>query len=142
MATEREERVRVERAGDFERKQRVVEYAPSLQVVLVSRISQLIWLIAGIVDGLLVFRFILKLVAADPSSGFANFVYSITNPLVAPFGGIVALPPTQTGSVFDFAALFAIAVYTIVAVVIIQLLRILFASAGGTKQVTTIERRN
>lgn len=142
MATEREERVRVERAGDFERKQRVVEYAPSMQVVLVSRISQLLWLMAGIVDGLLVFRFILKLVAADPGSGFANFVYSLTNVLVAPFGGIISLPPAQNGSIIDFAALFAILVYTVVAVVVIQLLRILFASAGGTKQVTTIERRS
>jgi hypothetical protein len=140
MASERQEQVRIERNDGFERRQKVVAHAPSTRTVLVSRVSKLIWLIASVINVLLALRFVLKLIAANPGNPFTDFMYSVTGFLVGPFVGIVNTPVAQSGATVDVAALFAMVVYTILALVIVQLIRILFASSGGTKAVTTVER--
>ncbi len=140
MSTERQEQVKIERDANYERRQRVVAYAPSTRVVLVSRISKLIWLFVGIIDVLLTLRFVLKLIAANPGNGFADFIYGLTNAMVAPFIGLVNTPVSASGSMVELASIFAMVVYTLVAVIIVQLLRILFASTGSRKAVTTVEK--
>src|SRR5581483_4500799 len=50
--------------------------------VLVARI---IWFIAGVLLVLLAFRFVLALLGANASNGFANFIYTTSHPFVAPF---------------------------------------------------------
>jgi uncharacterized protein YggT (Ycf19 family) len=142
MTSERRERVQVERDEGFERSRKVIAYSPSLRVVLLSRVSQLIWLIAAVIDVLVALRFALKLIAANPASSFASFIYSITDILVGPFTGLVRTPTTQNGMVFDVASLFAVVVYTLLAFIIVQLLHILFGGTGSTRRVTTFERRN
>lgn len=142
MSTERHEQVKVERGEGFERQQRVVAFEPSTRVILVSRISKFIWWLVGIVDVLITFRFILKMIAANPSNGFANFIYGLTDFMVSPFLGLVNTPVGQDGSMIEIGSLFAIVFYTVVAWVIVQLLRILFAGTGGSRQVTTVERHD
>ena len=77
------------------------------------RVSQLVWLVFGVVIGLIAIRFVLLLLGANPDAGFTSFVYGVTNPLVAPFEGIFGAPDLETG-VFDPASLVAIAVYALV----------------------------
>jgi uncharacterized protein YggT (Ycf19 family) len=140
MSTERHEQVKVERGDGFERRQRVVAFEPSTRVVLVSRISKFIWWLVGIIDVLITFRFVLKMIAANPSNGFANFIYGLTDPLVFPFIGLVNTPVGADGATVEIGSLFAIVFYTVVAWIIVQLLRILFAGTGSSRQVTTVER--
>ena len=142
MSTERHEEVKVERGDGFERRQRVVAFEPSTRVILVSRISKFIWLLAGIIDVLITFRFILKMIAANPNNGFANFIFGLTNMLVSPFLGLVNTPVGADGLTVEIGSLFAIVFYTIVAAIIVQLLRIVFAGTGGSRQVTTVERHD
>jgi YggT family protein len=142
MSTERHEQVKVERGDGFERRQRVVAFEPSTRVILVSRISKFIWLLTGILDVLIAFRFVLKMIAANPGNGFADFIYGLTNFFVSPFLGLVNTPVGADGSMVEIGSLFAIVFYTLVAAVIIQLMRILFAGTGGSKQVTTVERHD
>lgn len=140
MASERKEQVRVVKDGGYERRQRVVEVAPSTQDVLVARISKLLWLLAAIVTALLAFRFGLKLIAANPANGFVNFMYSITDVLVAPFNGIVNTPAYTGGTIIDIAALIAMLVYILAAWALVALIRILFTSTQRRRRVTTVER--
>lgn len=139
MANEVHEDVHVVRDVGYERRQRVVESAPSTQQVLVSRISKFIWLVAGVVALLIAFRFILKLIAANPASGFASFIYGITDVLVAPFMGLTATPAAGS-AVVDIAAVFALVVYILVAWIIVRLFRILFTEPNSRRRVTTYER--
>jgi uncharacterized protein YggT (Ycf19 family) len=77
-----------------------------------------IWLLLGIVEVVLAFRFVLKLFGANPNSGFVEFVYAITGPLTAPFRGIFSSPTAQgdvTTSVFETSTVVAIIVYAIIA---------------------------
>lgn len=81
---------------------------------------QIVWYVLGLIEVVLAFRFVLKLLAANPSAGFSNFIYSITSMLTAPFRAVS--PNLQVaGSVFEWTTLLAMAVYWIVAFGIIKL---------------------
>lgn len=96
-----------------ERRVRPVEsdatYAPSWRG---WRASQIVYTIGGIVEALILIRLVLELLAANPGAEFTNLVYSITDPLVAPFQGVFPSPQTH-GSVLDLAAVLAIIVYAL-----------------------------
>ena len=81
---------------------------------IASKVSQAIYLIFGIVEALLVIRFVLKLLGATPEAGFASFVYRVSTPLVAPFVGLFGTPQLN-GMVLELEALVAIIVYGLVA---------------------------
>jgi hypothetical protein len=76
------------------------------------RVSQLVFLVFGVAIALIAIRFVLLLLGANPEAGFTDFVYGVTNPLVAPFEGIFGAPDLETG-VFDPASLVAIVVYAL-----------------------------
>jgi len=66
--------------------------------------------IYGLVAALLGLRFVFRLLDANVT-GFVDFLYSITEPLIAPFEYIFNNPEAGNGSVFDSAALLAILIY-------------------------------
>jgi uncharacterized protein YggT (Ycf19 family) len=140
MTIERQERVQEVRDGDYARRQRVVETTPDTRSVVVSRVTQLLWLITAIIVGLITFRFGLKLIGANPVNGFVSVMYSITDFFVGPFNTIVGTPAFNNGSILDTASLFAIVVYLLAAWGLVTLFRILFAPSGGTRRVSTFER--
>src|SRR5581483_4620095 len=49
------------------------------------RLTQLVYWVFGLVEGLIAIRLILKALGANQAAGFAQFIYSITAALVAPF---------------------------------------------------------
>jgi hypothetical protein len=140
MATEHKENVQIVQDRGLERRQEVVENRPSLQQVLVSRFTQLIWFIVAVIAILMGCRFVLMLVAANPENGFARLVYSITGTLVSPFIGLVDSPTFDSGAVLDIPSLFALAVYPLVGWGIVQLVHILFASRGGIRRTRSVRR--
>ena len=75
---------------------------------------QIVYLIAGIIDTLLVIRLVLKLLAANPAAGFTTLIYGVTNPFVALFEGVFSNAQNR-GNVLDLAALLAIIVYGLLA---------------------------
>jgi uncharacterized protein YggT (Ycf19 family) len=70
-----------------------------------------IWYLVGLVDLLLALRIVFKLLGAR-AVGFADLLYGITDPLIAPFRGIFASPQIE-GAYFDTASLVAIIVYAL-----------------------------
>jgi len=87
-----------------------------------------IYLIFGILEVLLAFRFVLKLLGANPSSGFVDFVYNLSSIFVAPFAGIFNTSTAAgavTTSVFEPATLVALIVYALVAWGIVALIRVI-----------------
>ena len=88
----------------------------------IFRISEFIWAVLGIIELLLGFRIALKILGADPTSGFANIIYSISYPLAAPFSGILQTNAGTGGSVFEWSTIIAAIVYAVIAVVLVHLL--------------------
>lgn len=88
----------------------------------------LVYFLFGVLDILLVFRFILKLTGANPSTGFVQFIYGTTQIFIAPFRGIFPAATTQgavTTAVFEPQTLVAVAVYGALAWGIVSLVGIL-----------------
>jgi uncharacterized membrane protein len=76
-----------------------------------------IWLLLGILEVLLLFRFVLKLFGANPGSGFVEFVYTISGIFVAPFQAIFSTPTAEGDivvSVFETGTVVAMVVYALV----------------------------
>lgn len=140
MATEHKQRTRIVRTRNSVQRQRVDEYTPTTRSIVVSRITQLLWLIAAVIVSLIAVRFALMLLGANPANGFASFIMSVTNVLVAPFIGITATPAFTGGSQVDIAALIAIVVYLLATWVIVTLFRIIFADTNSVRHVSTVER--
>lgn len=89
-----------------------------------ARISQVVDYIFYIIYGLLAIRLLLALFAAKQSAGFVQFINSITNPLYAPFRGIVPSPTAEGGFTLALPIIIAIVVYLLVHLAINGLLRI------------------
>jgi hypothetical protein len=82
--------------------------------------TQIVWYIVGVVEVLLGFRFILKLLAANPAAGFTTFIYGITEPFAAPFLNVFRIPRVE-GSILEWTTLLAMLVYLLIAWAIIKL---------------------
>jgi len=79
------------------------------------RVQQMIYWIFGLIEGLVAIRFVLKALGANPNAGFAEFIYGITAPLIAPFVGLFGTPSPVQGSVLELHSIVAIIVYALLA---------------------------
>ena len=103
----------------------------ALRVFIISeetlrRLTGLIQLSFGVLNGLIGLRFMLKLMAANPANPFASLVYFVTTPFLWMFQDLTRTP-TFEGIEIEFFALIAIMVYALIGWVIIQLMWILFS---------------
>jgi len=90
-------------------------------------IEYLIYFLFGILEVLLAFRLIFKLMGASNSSAFVGLIYSLTGIFILPFEGIFRRGFTQgleTTSVLEPSTLVAIIVYAVLAWGIVKLVRI------------------
>lgn len=77
--------------------------------------ARAVYLVSGIINALLAVRFLLALLGANPTNAFADFIYSVTKPLVAPFFGLFNYQTVYGEVRFEFETLIAIAVYSLIA---------------------------
>jgi hypothetical protein len=77
--------------------------------------ARVIWFIAGVINTLLVLRFVFVLLGANAGNGFVNFIYSVSHPFAAPFFGIFGYSTHYGVSRFESSTIVAILVYTLVA---------------------------
>lgn len=78
-------------------------------------LTNLIWFICGVVLVLLAFRFVLALLGANSANWFANFIYSVSHPFVAPFFGLFSYDYQYGISRFEAYTLVAMLVYVVIA---------------------------
>lgn len=122
---ERHERVEVVRDRAGERRERVVEDVGAERRTQLGKAAQFIWLVAGVVEGLIGLRFMLKLIAANPNAPFAQLIYGFTDLFLWPFQGLTATPAAN-GMVLEISSLIAMVVYAILAWVFVKLLYLIF----------------
>ena len=82
--------------------------------------TQIVWYLVGLIEVLLAFRFVLKLLAANPAAGFTNFIYAVSYIFAAPFLAVFRTTKVE-GSIFEWTTLLAMAVYLLVAWGIVRL---------------------
>ena len=99
---------------------------------IVSRVSpgrraiEIIYLVFGIVNGLLAVRLILKMLGTNPDAPFSSFVYGLTDFFLGPFKAL--LPATVSGrSIFEPTVLIAIIIYALLAWVLAKIVLIAYS---------------
>ena len=73
-------------------------------------ITRVIYWLLGVLEGLLAFRLVLKLLGANTSSSFFTFIYNVTRIFIAPFTGM--FKPVEAG--FETSTLVAMLVYALI----------------------------
>ena len=111
-------------AGAVDRTESVAYDPYANKRVAAYRVVQLVYLVFGLIEGLIAIRFVLKALGANPSAGFAQLIYAITAPLVAPFYGLFGNPTAQ-GSVLEVHSIVALIVYALLAWLVVRLTWIL-----------------
>lgn len=103
------------------------------------RSTQGVWYVLSVIEGLLLIRFVLQLLQANPEAGFTSFIYSVSNIFVLPFVAVFRDMVVEA-SVFEWTTLLAMFVYWLVAIAIVQLLVMSKSvSAGEADQKLTNE---
>ena len=121
----------VQRAGYVPPEQPVQPVRPARPVMASNgyrtnngyRAAQIVYLILGILETLLLIRFLLKLLAANPDAGFSSLIYGITGPFVALFQDVFATPQSR-GSVLELSTILAMIVYALIAWGIVKVIAI------------------
>jgi hypothetical protein len=97
------------------------------------RATEVIYLVFGIIDALLLIRLVLKLLGANAHAGFASFTYGVTDFFLAPFHGL--LPTYVSGqTVFELSLVFAILIYSLIALALVQLVSITLSRSVTVSQ--------
>jgi uncharacterized protein YggT (Ycf19 family) len=89
-----------------------IRMGPSTGARATQKVIQAIELVKDIAEALLILRIVLIFLAADPAAGFANVVYGLSSPLVAPFHGLFPEVVIAQGEV-DLAAIIAMMAYAL-----------------------------
>jgi len=117
--------------------------AQTEQRAFIVRLTELVWLLFGILEALIGLRVFLKLIAANPNNPFAALVYNASTLFVWPFSGLTVTPAAE-GMVLDIPSVIAMLVYALVAWVIVRLIWIVLDRAGESTVVseTTVTRES
>lgn len=123
--TDEYEEIHVVDHGDHVHEQRVVQNIGAEARAFALRFSSLIWLVFGLLIGLIALRVFLKFIAANPLSPFAGMVYAATDIFLWPFTGLTAIPSVGP-MVLEIPAIIAMFVYALVAWVIVRIIWFIF----------------
>jgi len=85
---------------------------------------KILWYILGIIEVLLIFRTILKVLGADPNSGFTYLIYTLSAPFAVPFQGILQIR-YEGVHVFEWTTFIAMIVYVVIVYGLIQLFQLI-----------------
>jgi len=91
---------------------------------IIFRTHQIVWYVLGIIEFLLVFRVTLKILGANPLSGFTSLIYTLSDPLALPFAGIFGVTATPQGNYFEWSTIVAAIVYALIASGLVGLMQL------------------
>jgi uncharacterized protein YggT (Ycf19 family) len=125
--------------SNFERQQELRRQQEALQLrqeeqrlELARRATTSNWIInsiyffVGLLEILLGLRFLLRVLGANTDNTFAQVIYNLSDPFVAPFSTLFVSPVTGGGAnIFDVNVLIAIVVYALLGWLAVWLVRLL-----------------
>ena len=101
------------------------------------KLTQAIYLVFGVIEVLLLIRFALKALGANAETGFAQLIYAITGPLVAPFLGLFGTPTPTGDAVLEPYTLLAMVVYAAVGWLLARVVWLLFGETRSSSVART-----
>ena len=111
-AVDRREETMVTRHPGYIATEQVVRDVAAERRMGWYQFHRIMWSLLAFLEILLAFRILLRLIGANPESGFAILLYGVTGVFVAPFNGLVATPSFD-GWALEVSTLIAMAVYAL-----------------------------
>ena len=96
------------------------------------KVTQVIWLLLGILESALALRFLFKLIGVNPANPFASILYGFTDLFVAPFASLTGAPAAE-GMVFEFSTLIAMIVYALIFYALERIVFVIFYRESGVR---------
>ncbi len=124
-------------ASGAARQVRVVENRSTSQKL--AKVSRGVWMVTMATQFLLLFRFLLRLLEANPGNPFARLIFSLSDAVLIPFRNLVRNPELG-GIVLDAEAIIAALAYLVLAWLVVEALWVLFY--GQRRKVVIEEKRN
>ena len=87
------------------------------------KVRKVVYFILGVFEVLFAFRLVFKLLGANPDSGFASIIYTVSGVFLAPFNAIFGTVKSQT-SVLEYSTIVGMFVYALVAYGIVKVFEI------------------
>ena len=116
------------------------------QRIFSFKVTQLIWLLLGILEALIALRVGLKLIGANPDSPIVALIYGFTYLFLFPFEGLVASPTAGSSMVLELSSMFAMLIYGLIAWAVERAVWLIFyrprGSVVGVTETTTNEQHN
>ncbi|MBI5952415.1 MAG: YggT family protein [Chloroflexi bacterium] len=100
------------------------------QRILTCKITQLIWLMLGILEALIALRIGLKLIGANSGSPIVALIYGFTDLFLFPFAGMTATPAAG-GMVLELSSFFAMVIYALIGWAVERVVWLLFYRPRG-----------
>ena len=89
------------------------------------RAYETIYVLFAIIVGAIFIRVLLKVLGANTAVAFTQFMYGVTDPLLAPFRGL--LPTFASGrAILESSSLFAILIYGLIGIALARLVSLMF----------------
>jgi len=106
------------------------------QRIFTFKATQLVWLVFGILEVLILLRIMLKALGANAASPIAAFIYGFTDLFLWPFQGLTGTPATG-GMVLEISSLIAVVVYALIAYALAKIIWVIFYRPRGPVQGVT-----
>lgn len=113
VAVDRREETVVTRQPGYAATEQMVRDVAAERRLGFYQFNRILWSLLAFLEILLAFRFVLRMIGANPNSGFAVLMYGITGVFVAPFNGLIGTP-TSGGTALEVTTLIAMAVYVLI----------------------------
>ncbi len=94
------------------------------QRLRVFQVTRIIWTVLSMLEIVLLARFVLKLLGANPNSGFAVFVYGVSGLFAAPFAGLFPISAAG-GSLLETTTIIAMIIYALLFWGVVRLIPII-----------------
>ena len=122
----RQELHREEEAFRLRREERRLESAKRSNAF--AWITNSVYLLTSLLEALLGLRFLLRLFGANPDNAFAQFIYQLSEPFIAPFSTLFISPATNSGAsigknIFDVNIIISMIAYALLGWLTIRLIR-------------------
>jgi uncharacterized protein YggT (Ycf19 family) len=101
------------------------------------KVTRAIYLIFGFIEAVLLIRIVLKALGANADAGFAQLLYGITAPIVAPFVGLFGTPQAATGATLELNSLIALVIYALVGWLLARVAWLAFGEARSASVART-----
>jgi len=136
VAVDRREETLLTRHPGYAATEQVVRDVAAERRMGLFQLNRILWSSLAFLEILLAFRFLLRLIAANPDSGFAMLMYGITGIFVGPFNGLISTP-MYGGSALEVTTLIAMLVYALIFWGIAYLIRVVVDRPGARSFTST-----